>query len=279
MKLRVLILCTGNSARSQMAEAILRSVGPELEVSSAGTRPADRVHPGAVAAMAELGVDLSEARPKSVDQFVQQPFDWVITVCDHARESCPHFAGRVRRKVHAGFDDPAAVAGSDAEVLAAFRRVRDEIRAKFMELFPPIRAASTDDYQAAVSLLKRCGLEESGLADQFEAGCAVAHTDSGTVGVAGIEQYGRFGLLRSVAVDPSKRGLGLAERLVENRLEYARAQGLKAVYLLTTDAAGYFERLGFACVGRSVVPEEIQQTHQFAVACPASSIVMVQTLD
>jgi arsenate reductase (thioredoxin) len=278
MNLRVLILCTGNSARSQMAEAILRSLDPELEVHSAGTRPADRVHPGAVAAMAELGVDLSGARPKSVDQYLHQPFDWVITVCDHARESCPHFGGTVRRRLHAGFDDPAAVAGPDAEVLGAFRRVRDEIRDKFAELFPAIRPAGPEDYEAAVSLLSRSGLDEPGLPEQFGTGYAIALTRSEMVGLAGIERHGTLGLLRSVAVEPSKRGLGIAERLVGNRLESARSEGLNAVYLLTTGAAGYFERLGFARVDREAAPDQIRATHQFTVACPASSTLMVRTL-
>jgi arsenate reductase (thioredoxin) len=145
MKTSVLILCTGNSARSQMAEAIVRSLDPSLEVHSAGTQPAARVHPGAVAAMAELGIDISGARPKSVDQFLGQSFDWVITVCGHANETCPAFTGRVRHRLHSGFDDPAAITGSDEEVLAAFRRVRDEIRARFADLFPAIRPAAVSD--------------------------------------------------------------------------------------------------------------------------------------
>ena len=124
---RVLVLCTGNSARSQMAEGFLRSFDAGLEVYSAGTCPAERVHPAAVQAMAEVGIDIGAARPKSVEQFLGQRFDSVITVCDHANQTCPVFTGEVRRRVHIGFDDPAAVQGTDEEVLAAFRRVRDEI--------------------------------------------------------------------------------------------------------------------------------------------------------
>ncbi|HXN45802.1 MAG TPA: arsenate reductase ArsC [Bryobacteraceae bacterium] len=124
---RILVLCTGNSARSQMAEGFLRSFDAGLEVYSAGTQPAGRVHPAAVQAMAEAGIDISPARPKSVGQFLGQRFDFVITVCDHANQTCPVFTGEVRRRVHIGFDDPAAVRGTDEELLAAFRRVRDEI--------------------------------------------------------------------------------------------------------------------------------------------------------
>ena len=132
---RVLVLCTGNSARSQMAEGFLRSFDAGLEVYSAGTQPAERVHPAAVQAMAEVGIDIGAARPKSVEQFLGQRFDSVITVCDHANQNCPVFSGEVRRRVHIGFDDPAAVRGTDEEVLAAFRRVRDEIEERLRRFY------------------------------------------------------------------------------------------------------------------------------------------------
>ena len=124
---RVLVLCTGNSARSQMAEGLLRhdSRG-QIDVASAGTRPG-QVRPEAVAVMREIGIDISGHRSKSVAAFMGQSFDVVLTVCDHAAKSCPIFPGDVRR-VHHAFADPAAVRGTDNEVLAAFRRVRDELR-------------------------------------------------------------------------------------------------------------------------------------------------------
>ncbi|HEX7174156.1 MAG TPA: arsenate reductase ArsC [Pyrinomonadaceae bacterium] len=123
---RVLILCTGNSARSQMAEGLLRrEAGARFEVLSAGTRPAG-VRPEAVEAMREVGVDISSHRSKSVDEFAGQAFDYVITVCDNARDNCPVFPGATER-IHWGFDDPAAVEGDEEARLAAFRRVRDEI--------------------------------------------------------------------------------------------------------------------------------------------------------
>jgi arsenate reductase len=131
-KKRVLILCTGNSARSQMAEGLLRhDAGERFEVESAGTKPS-AVRPDAIAAMRELGVDISGHRSKSVEEFAGQKFDSVITVCDSARESCPVFFGSARR-LHKSFEDPAAVQGSEEERLAAFRRVRDQLRVYLAE--------------------------------------------------------------------------------------------------------------------------------------------------
>jgi len=131
MNLRVLILCTGNSARSQMAEGFLRSLDPSIEVASAGTEPAGEINPFAVAVMREIGIDISGHRPKNVDRFLDRPFDYVITVCDNARERCPVFTGRVAHRVHIGFDDPAAARGTEAEIAREFRRVRDEIGKTF----------------------------------------------------------------------------------------------------------------------------------------------------
>jgi arsenate reductase (thioredoxin) len=121
---RVLILCTGNSARSQMGEAILRQLaGDRFDVASAGTRPST-VHPLAIAAMREVDLDISGQRSKSVDEFRGQEFEAVITVCDRARDNCPVFAGRAAR-VHYNIPDPAAVEGTAEERLEAFRRARD----------------------------------------------------------------------------------------------------------------------------------------------------------
>ena len=124
---RVLILCTGNSARSQMAEGLLRDLaGDRLEVASAGVSPT-QVRPEAIAVMRELGIDISRHRSKSVDEFAGQQFDYVITVCDNANEQCPVFPGNTRR-IHWSFDDPAEAEGDEQSRLAIFRRVRDEIR-------------------------------------------------------------------------------------------------------------------------------------------------------
>ncbi len=125
--MRVLILCTGNSARSQMAEGLLRhDGGGAFEVESAGTKPS-HVRPEAIAAMHEIGIDISGHRSKSVDEFAGQAFDYVITVCDNAKESCPIFPAATKR-IHWSLDDPAAVQGSEEQRLEEFRRVRDQLR-------------------------------------------------------------------------------------------------------------------------------------------------------
>ena len=132
-KKRVLILCTGNSARSQMAEGLLRhDAGDHFDVESAGTK-ASSVRPEAIAAMSELGIDISGQRSKNVDEFDGQRFDYVITVCDNAHETCPVFFGTAE-KLHHSFDDPPAPGvGTDEERMTIFRRVRDELRAYLRE--------------------------------------------------------------------------------------------------------------------------------------------------
>jgi arsenate reductase len=134
LSLRILVLCTGNSCRSQMAEAFLRTFDPRLVVRSAGTSPARQVHPLAIQVMRETGLSL-QGTPKNVDEFIEEPFDFVITVCDHARETCPLFTGTVGHRIHIGFDDPAGAAGTAEEALATFRRVRDEIRDRFRHFY------------------------------------------------------------------------------------------------------------------------------------------------
>ncbi len=130
-KKRVLILCTANSARSQMAEGLLRWVADDVcEVFSAGSKPSF-VNPVAIMVMAELGVDISQHRSKSLDEFVTQPFDYVITVCDNAAQTCPHFPGKAQR-IHWSFPDPAAEEGDEAK-LRAFREVRDGLLLKLRD--------------------------------------------------------------------------------------------------------------------------------------------------
>lgn len=127
----VLILCTGNSCRSHLAEGILRAVaGDFLEVHSAGSKPAGHVHPLAIEVMQEIGLDISAHRSKHMNDFLQRDIETVITVCGNADQACPMFPGQVNRH-HWGFDDPAHATGTDAEKLAVFRRVRDEIQRVF----------------------------------------------------------------------------------------------------------------------------------------------------
>lgn len=127
----ILVLCTGNSCRSQMAEGILRAaLGDRVDVASAGSRPAGYVHPMAIQVMREIGIDLSAARSKSLDEFKDGRVTTVITVCADAEAACPIFPGNVRRH-HFGFDDPAKATGDEETVLTEFRRVRDEIARVF----------------------------------------------------------------------------------------------------------------------------------------------------
>lgn len=131
---RLLVLCTGNSARSQMGEGLFRHEGgPGWQVFSAGTKPGG-VRPEAIAAMRELGIDISSHRSKSVDEFRGQSFDYVVTVCDNARDACPAFPGGTVR-LHWSFEDPAAVQGTEEERLAAFRRIRDQIHERVKVFF------------------------------------------------------------------------------------------------------------------------------------------------
>lgn len=133
-KKRVLILCTGNSARSQMAEGLLRhDAGHQFDVFSAGTNPG-HVRPEAIAVMRELGIDISNHSSKHVDEFQGQHFDYVLTVCDNAKDNCPFFPGTLT--IHHSFQDPAPFHGSEIDRLALFRQVRDQIR-QYLRTFPP----------------------------------------------------------------------------------------------------------------------------------------------
>lgn len=133
--MKILILCTGNSCRSQMAEGFLSFFMPEAEIFSAGTNPSDMVHPLAVKVMEEVKIDISKNYPKSVDVFLDKEFDYVITVCGGAKESCPMFSGKVKNRLHIGFIDPAEAEGTEEEILTVFRNVRDQIRNDFFKFY------------------------------------------------------------------------------------------------------------------------------------------------
>ncbi len=132
---KILILCTGNSCRSQMAEGILKFLDPELKVYSAGTNIAKEVHPKAIQVLKEIGIDISSHYPKKVDIFLKENFDYVITVCDSAKETCPNFTGNVKHKIHLGFEDPAKKTGTEEEILKEFRKIRDEIYTTFKNFY------------------------------------------------------------------------------------------------------------------------------------------------
>jgi len=133
--MKILILCTGNSCRSQIAEGFLKSFDRTIEVFSAGTQPTEKVHDFAIQVMKEVGIDLSDNFPKSVDKFLNEEFDFVITVCGSAKESCPAFLGKVNKRLHLGFDDPANATGTPEEILNEFRRVRNLIHDVFEDFY------------------------------------------------------------------------------------------------------------------------------------------------
>jgi arsenate reductase len=118
-----------------MAEGFLKSFDKHLKVYSAGTKPSSQVHPNAIQVMKEVGINLSQNYPKMVDQFLNDSFDFVITVCDNAKESCPIFIGKVGKQLHIGFEDPAEATGTEEEILTVFRRIRDEINRDFYEFY------------------------------------------------------------------------------------------------------------------------------------------------
>ena len=133
--MRILILCTGNSCRSQMAHGILQSLDESLDVCSAGTKPTAMVNPKAIMVMNEIGIDISNHTSKSVKQYLNDKWDYVITVCGGANENCPIFAGNVKHRLHIGFDDPSDAVGADEFVMNEFRRVRDEIHKYFSTFY------------------------------------------------------------------------------------------------------------------------------------------------
>ena len=133
--MKILILCTGNSCRSQMAHGFLQSFNKKLQVFSAGTVPAPRINQMAVDVMKKAGIDISDHTPKNVTEYLKEEWDYVITVCDDANETCPVFPGKVRHRLHMGFEDPSKTKGSYSEILTAFYDVRNEIRDEFYKLF------------------------------------------------------------------------------------------------------------------------------------------------
>lgn len=133
--MRILILCTGNSCRSQMAHGFLQSFDASLEVFSGGTEPAQQVNPKAVEVMKEAGIDISDHVPTHVNTYLDQEWDYVITVCGGANESCPAFTGKVGKRLHIGFDDPSHAVGTPEFIDAEFHRVRDEIKKRFAEFY------------------------------------------------------------------------------------------------------------------------------------------------
>lgn len=133
--MKILILCTGNSCRSQMAHGFLQSFDSRLKVHSAGTEPGNEVNSRAVKVMAEIGIDISRHYPKHVERYINDEWDYVITVCDSANETCPIFTGKVKQRLHMGYEDPSFKVGPEDYIMNEFRRVRDQIKEDFYRLY------------------------------------------------------------------------------------------------------------------------------------------------
>ena len=133
--MKILILCTGNSCRSQMAHGFVQAIDSSFQVFSGGTHPAPRVNPRAVDVMKEAGIDISSHTPTNVSEYLDEEWDYVITVCGGANESCPTFNGIVKNRLHIGFEDPSDATGTEEYIMSEFRRIRNEIKTKFTELF------------------------------------------------------------------------------------------------------------------------------------------------
>ena len=269
-----------------MAEAWCRVLhGDRIDAYSAGTAPKP-IDPRAGRVMEEAGIDISAQRSKHVEEMAATRFDAVVTVCDSAKEACPTFANAAT-KLHVSFDDPPRLAAnlSGEEALDPYRRVRDEIR-MFVQRLPDalalanrgVEPARESDLASVLALLNSVDLPTNGVRDFFPAAYSVIRTASAVVAVAGVESYESVGLLRSVAVAGSHRGLGLGQIIVEERLAFARDNNLDAVYLLTTTAATFFQNLGFETIQRSAAPASLLASSEFASVCPSTAACLVKRL-
>lgn len=280
----VVFLCVANSARSQMAEGLARTLfGSVVRVQSAGSQPT-QVNPNAIAALREVGIDITGQRSKSVDAIEPASIDAVITLC--AEEVCPIWPGNLAR-MHWPLPDPASAdpALSGEAVLARFRAVRDELRFRIWGL---ARANAPDgitlgsptgaELGAIDDLIRASALPAEVVRDRFPDAYVVARRGGQIVGVAALEIHERAGLLRSVAVAPGERGRGTGIALVADRLAMAWANGLASIYLLTTTAAPLFRRFGFAAADRAGAPAALVASPEFAALCPASAACMRLTL-
>lgn len=276
----LLLLCVANSARSQMAEGLARTLfGGLVRVQSAGSAPS-RVNPHAIAAMREIGIDITHQHSKSVDAIDPASVDAVITLC--AEEVCPLWPGAFAR-THWPLADPASGEANApaATVAARFRAVRDELRFRLwalasanlpdgVALGPP----TGTELAAVDALIRASALPAEVVRDRFPEAYVVARRGRGVVGVAALEPYDRAGLLRSVAVAPGERGRGTGLALVGDRLATARANGLASVYLLTTTAGPLFRRFGFADAERASAPAALAASPEFSALCPSSATCM-----
>ena len=263
-----------------MAEGLARSLfGGLVAVQSAGSQPS-RVNPHAIAAMHEVGIDITGQHSKSVGEIDPAGVGAVITLC--AEEVCPLWPGQIVRH-HWPIPDPATTdpAVSADDLRARFRAARDELRGRlwaFASAHPAdgisLGLPGTTELAAVEALVRASELPAAVVRDGFPGAYTVARRAGAVVGVAALDAHGRTGLLRSVAVAPSGRSRGTGIALVADRLAAARAGGLDSVYLLTTTAAPLFRRFGFMEVARASAPDALRASPEFAALCPASATCM-----
>jgi protein-tyrosine-phosphatase/N-acetylglutamate synthase-like GNAT family acetyltransferase len=280
MDASLLFLCVANSARSQMAEGLARTLfGSLVRVQSAGSQPS-RVNPNAIAVMSELGIDITGQSSKSVDAIDPASVEAVITLC--AEEVCPVWPGKFSR-LHWPLPDPASTDPTlTAEaLLARFRAARDELRFRlwtFASANLPdgisLGQPSGVDLASIDALIRASSLPVEVIRDRFPDAYVVARRGDELVGVAALEADDHAGLLRSVAVAPGERGRGTGIALIADRLAMARANGIASVYLLTTTAAPLFRRFGFGDADRAGAPAALASSPEFAALCPATAACM-----
>ncbi len=273
----VLFVCTHNSARSQLAEGLLRARhGDRYRASSAGT-VARGVHPLAADALRDAGIDPSRQASKTIDSLGDQVFDVVVTVCDSAREACPYLPARARN-VHRAFRDPSAVEGTEAERREAFAAVRDEIAGWLDGAFGWPQPATEADWPGLLALLGAARLPTRDLDPADAERFLVARAGGEVVASVAVEPHGPTGLLRSLAVARAFRGLGVGARLVGAAEARACADGLSSIVLLTTTAAPFFRALGYAALDRGDVPEPVRRSSQFVTVCPSTAVCLGKAL-
>ncbi|MFT3766407.1 MAG: arsenic resistance N-acetyltransferase ArsN2 [Minicystis sp.] len=271
----VLFACIHNAGRSQMAAAWFNALSDPAKARavSAGTAPGPRVHPEVLEAMREVGIDLASVKPQMLTDELAGGAALLVTM--GCGEACPVVPGL--RRTDWPLEDPKG------KPIERVREIREEVRGLVAALIAAegwgasvtIAPAMPRDADAVRRLLVEAELPAEGLLDQFPAAYVVARSGGVIVGVAGLETYGTTGLLRSVAVAPPHRRGGTGRALVTDRLAAARANGLEAVYLLTTSAADYFRRLGFSPAAREQVPVDLAASPEFAGVCPASATCLV----
>jgi protein-tyrosine-phosphatase/N-acetylglutamate synthase-like GNAT family acetyltransferase len=301
----VLFLCTGNSARSILAESILNTEGKgRFRAFSAGSQPKGEVNPFALKVLDALGYPTDGFRSKSWDEFAWPgvpEMDFIFTVCDSvAGEACPIWPGHPMA-AHWGIEDPAAVEGTDIEKERAFSLAARYMKNRIMA-FLNLRLDSIDRLWLTTKLqavgrregleaeeinpvdtdfetvLQAAALPTEDLAQSKGTFFRFADRQGNPVGYGGIELYGKDALLRSIAVPPEAQKHGHGSAITRLLLRYADIQGAETGYLLTTDAAPFFSKLGFRVVARTDVPQAILATQQASSLCPSTASILTRSV-